>query len=141
MKYYLDTNILVFLWTGAQDDISHEVREFISDYGNLLLTSSVCTIEFMHLLQIGKVDKRHHHKKQEADVVGWLDSMGIKVVYTTEAHLRKYNALPIHSDEHRDPFDRFIIAQAIADHTALVSSDRKFRLYEGDGLQFVFNRR
>ena len=39
------------------------------------------------------------------------------------------------------PNDRLIIAQAISDKIALVSSDRKFYMYEKYGLEFVFNRR
>ena len=51
-----------------------------------------------------------------------------------------YSTLPLF-DEHRDPNDRLIIAQAISDKIALVSSDRKFDMYEKYGLEFVFNRR
>ena len=44
-------------------------------------------------------------------------------------------------NDHRDPNDRLVIAQAISDKTALISSDHKFSLYEKNGLDFVFNER
>jgi len=34
-----------------------------------------------------------------------------------------------------------IIAQAISDKMPVISSDRKFKLYEKQGLQLVFNKR
>jgi len=142
MRYYLDTNILVFLWTGELDNLCHEVQRIIGDYENTLLVSSVCAMEFMHLFHIGKFSK-----KQQAvaggveDLIKRIDEMGVNVVHTTDFHLRIYNTLPVHTETHRDPIDSFIIAQAIADRIPLISSDRKFTFYESDGLHFVFNKR
>lgn len=51
-----------------------------------------------------------------------------------------FASLPLY-DDHRDPADRLIIAQAIADRVALVSSDRKFSRYGRHGLHFVYNER
>ena len=45
------------------------------------------------------------------------------------------------NNDHRDPNDRLIIAQAISDRATLISSDRKFDRYERYGLQFMFNKR
>lgn len=55
-------------------------------------------------------------------------------------HIDTLAALPIY-DDHRDPNDRMIIAQAISDKIPLVSSDRKFIRYERYGLDFIFNER
>lgn len=143
MRVYLDTNILVFLWNKDIDNIDRDVSRLINDYESQLLTSSVCVVELIHLLQIGKL-RRTSHKKTEAvvpDVSDWLERTGIAVVQTSPAHLRQMNNLPIYKAEHNDPFDRFIISQAIADRIPLVSSDRKFKLYEHEGLQLIFNHR
>lgn len=48
--------------------------------------------------------------------------------------------LPMY-ENHRDPNDRLIIAQAMSDKISLVSSDRKFEQYTKYGLDFIFNRR
>ncbi len=44
-------------------------------------------------------------------------------------------------DDHRDPNDRLIVAQAISDRVPLISSDRKFERYRNYGLDFMFNER
>jgi len=59
MRYYLDTNILIFYWQDYFDGLSHDTMELLSDYGNILLTSTVCLHELIYLCSIGKVsDKR-----------------------------------------------------------------------------------
>ncbi|MBQ9671821.1 MAG: hypothetical protein IJV34_03090 [Prevotella sp.] len=41
----------------------------------------------------------------------------------------------------RDPSDHVIIAHAITNGMPLVSSDRKFKFYEDQGLELVFNEK
>ena len=140
-RYYLDTNILVFLLEKRSDEISKEVGELIMDYENLLFTSTVCVHELCHLSQIGKLHIKRKGKNADiSEFSQWLDEMSIKIVPVTVQNLQTYSTLPLF-DEHRDPNDRLIIAQAISDKIALVSSDRKFDMYEKYGLEFVFNRR
>jgi len=55
-------------------------------------------------------------------------------------HLETLSCLPFYPD-HRDPFDRVIIAQAITEKIPIISSDRKFHNYVKHGLDFVFNKR
>ena len=43
--------------------------------------------------------------------------------------------------DHKDPSDHIIIAQSISDKIPVISSDRKFKLYEKQGLQLIFNKR
>ena len=51
-------------------------------------------------------------------------------------HLQRLAGLPIMSD-HRCPFDRMLIAQAIAERLTLVGGDRRFALYPQ--LQFLWS--
>ena len=140
-RYYLDTNIVVFLLEKRSDEISKEVGELIMDYENLLFTSTICVHELIHLSQIGKLHIKRKGKNADiSEFSQWLDEMSIKIVPVTVQNLQTYSTLPLF-DEHRDPNDRLIIAQAISDKIALVSSDRKFYMYEKYGLEFVFNRR
>ncbi len=141
MRLYLDTNILVFL-LGDQPSLSDDVQELIFDYSNTLHTSSVCVHELIHLFQIGKITwKKQDGKRCEAtDILEDLHSMYIDILPVTEKNLETYASLPIMRD-HRDPYDRLIIAQAISDKATLVSSDLKFAWYEKMGLDFVQNKR
>lgn len=45
-----------------------------------------------------------------------------------ESHLLTYAGLPLMKD-HRDPFDRLLIAQALTENLALMSRDAKFADY------------
>ena len=69
-----------------------------------------------------------------------LEDYGITMSPVSEKHIKELVALPFY-DDHRDPNDRLIIAQAISDRIPLISSDRKFSRYERYGLEFIFNER
>ncbi len=56
MRCYLDTNILVFLLTGNTGELTADVRSVLEDFGNILLTSSECVHELMHLCQIDRLE-------------------------------------------------------------------------------------
>ena len=138
MRYYLDTNILVFLQNGDVDELSEDVRSIINDRSNLLYTSSVCVHEFIQLCQIGKINEGKRNKFDPKDVFSYLDRYSIEVVYTNRKHLETMASLPA---LHSDPYDRLIIAQSISDKMCVISSDRKFRDYRKLGLRFVYNER
>ena len=117
------------------------MHALIGDYENVILTSTICAQECIHLFHIGK--SGNSKKKDTCDAesfVDWLHEMDIRIIPVSEKHLKTYASLPIHGD-HRDPNDRLLIAQAITDRIALISSDHKFAWYEGEGLEFIFNKR
>lgn len=143
MRVYLDTNILAFMvgqdrWTSIGDD----VRGVIKDYDTLLLSSSVCFAELVHLIQIGKVRIPGQKDVRKASVLALkrLEELGVSMVPTTMEHIKTLMELPLYVD-HRDPNDRLIIAQAMSDRVTLISSDRKFMRYGRYGLYFIFNER
>lgn len=141
MRYYLDTNILIYMLNRDSDELSNDVNAILMDYGNSLRTSTVCVHELIHLFQIGKLPLKRNGKDVDInDFSKWLEEMGIEIVPVSIKHLQKLASLPLPTD-HRDPNDRLIIAQAISDKIALVSSDRKFDKYVKYGLNFVFNKR
>ena len=110
MRLYLDTNILVFLICD-NTSLSDDVLELLFDYSNTLYTSVVCVHELIHLFQIGKISARKENGKTLSpdEIIQTLDKMSIGRVTLSDKHLQAYAALPIMRD-HRDPFDRLIIA-------------------------------
>jgi PIN domain nuclease of toxin-antitoxin system len=46
----------------------------------------------------------------------------------TPQHAYRLFSLPLH---HRDPFDRMLIATALAEEIPLIGSDRLFKMYKG----------
>ena len=141
MRYYLDTNILIYMLNRNSDELSRDVVAILMDYSNTFRTSTVCVHELIHLFQIGKVPLKRNGKNADiSEFSEWLKNMGIDIVPVSVKHLEKLASLPL-MDDHRDRNDRLIIAQAISDKLALVSSDRKFDKYVKYGLDFVFNKR
>lgn len=139
MRLYLDTNILIFFILN-RDEIQCDILAMISDYENILLTSSVCVEEFIHLCQIGKLEANGKNRTKPEEIIAKIEEAGIEIVLANKKHLATLASMPMHG-EHRDPNDRLIIAQAISDRVPLISSDHKFRLYVKDGLQWIFNER
>jgi PIN domain nuclease of toxin-antitoxin system len=45
------------------------------------------------------------------------------------AHISKYDFVPLIED-HKDPFDRLIIATALSENLPLISADEKFKNYD-----------
>lgn len=138
MRAYLDTNILVYLIVGDKEDLSRDIRALFADSYSLFYTSTVCVKELIHLYRTGRIGGSRS-RRSELDLLEELRNLRIEIVSVTEKHLRTFSQLPFHGD-HRDPDDRLIIAQAISDRIPLVSSDRKFSLYEDDGLDYIPNR-
>jgi len=52
--------------------------------------------------------------------------LGGRVLPIRASHITALSVLP---DLHRDPFDRILIAQAVAEGLPLVTSDRQIRAY------------
>lgn len=124
-----------------REELSADVLSILDDYSNLLYTSIVCAQELIHLFQIGKIGMgRKYDFRDAARTLDWIRSIGVTISPVNERHLQTMAELPLF-DDHRDPFDRLIIAQAITDHITLISSDHKFKHYEPSGLQFLFNKR
>ena len=142
MRYYLDTNILVFIILGQDDDLSRDVRALLEDYGNIFMPSTVCLQELVCLVQAGRIempkgtDTRRAAQAAVKAVIEW----GVEIVPASLRHIETLAELPLH-DSHHDPNDRLIIAQAIADRLPLVSSDSKFPRYAPHGLRFIYNER
>ncbi|MCD7714514.1 MAG: type II toxin-antitoxin system VapC family toxin [Prevotella sp.] len=139
MRLYLDTNILVSLLVGNDENIDRDTRQLISDVTNTLYTCPICVHEFIYLRQTGKV-KTGKDWKESVSVVKRLEEFGITVTPLTTKHLEAEEKLPL-LDDKCDPNDRLIIAQAIADKATLVSSDRQFPNYVFRGLRFHQNIR
>ncbi|MBO8474825.1 MAG: type II toxin-antitoxin system VapC family toxin [Bacteroidetes bacterium] len=142
MRYYLDTNILIFsLFGSGKSDLSSDTLDILADYSTVKLTSTVCIHELIHLCQIGKITIGKKKLLVNSDsILDIVRDFDVSIVTVTERHLEKMTILPFHGD-HRDPNDRLIIAQAISDRIPLISSDGNFSDYTKDGLEFIYNER
>ena len=59
-------------------------------------------------------------------VVAAIERLKLRILPYTSSHAYQFFGLPLHLS---DPFDRMIIAQAIAEDIPIVTSDAQFRMY------------
>jgi len=138
MRYLIDTNILIRL-VKESEEISEDVRSILNDTDNLFYVSTMSIQEVFMLMQAGVLNVKQWQKP--IDVFKYIQTeflCGIKSVekehLLTFAKLEKVN-------NHNDPFDRMIIAQAITEQMPLISSDTKFHQYRKQKLEFIFNEK
>ena len=122
MKLLLDTHI--FLWMGqAPHKLTDTMRDALLDPNNVLFLSVVSVWEMQIKAQIGKLDFplpiRQFVAIQRA--VNQVHTLPV-----VEAHIWTLGALPLF---HKDPFDRLLIAQGIAEDCHLMTVDAVFGQY------------
>ena len=139
MRYYLDTNILIYvLLVRMHHELSVEVQRILDDYSNRFYVSSVAVKELIHVYKTGNF--RDNDIKSVTDLFGAMDRSDIEIVPMNRRNLLQYATLETAAG-HKDPNDHAILAQAISDKIPIISSDRMFKEYMKQGLEFVYNRR
>ena len=122
MRLLLDTH--AFLWFVLNDPLlSGNALQLIADPNNEILVSPVSYWEIAIKISIGKYSLANPVDSFfEREIT--LNQFTILPIETK--HVGPLTNLPFH---HRDPFDRLIIAQAIAEQIAVVSADATFDAY------------
>lgn len=122
MRLLLDTHAYIWLF---EDDprLSATARKLLSDPRNTLLLSAVSCWEVSIKQSLGKLDV-HRSPLDVADQ--GLREGHVQWLPLALAHCVQLQALPLH---HRDPFDRMLIAQALAEDCAVLSADPQFDAY------------
>lgn len=99
-----------------------QTPSIITDNTNQLNFSVVSIWKIAIKLNIGKFKIEHSIE----DIYQFLAQLKIEILPIDSSDLDRYLTLPLH---HRDPFDRLIIAQAIARELILISVDESFEPY------------
>lgn len=123
MKVLLDTH--AFLWIVTDDArLSETARKIFLDPANLLYFSIASLWEISIKISLEKLTLKH----------GWLEiiesEMKLNAVHWLPievTHCVKVQHLPFH---HRDPFDRLLVAQAMAEQMCLLSRDSRLSSYD-----------
>jgi PIN domain nuclease of toxin-antitoxin system len=122
MKVLLDTH--AFLWLITDDDrLSENARQTFLNTQNSLFFSAASLWEIGIKKSLGKISLKD----------GWFQAIQEEMAINTiqwlpieMAHCAEVTELPFH---HRDPFDRMLIAQAVAEEMKLMSRDNRFSKY------------
>ena len=123
MRVLLDTHS--FLWSITGDDrLSKTAKKTFLNPDNNLYFSAASFWEICIKLSLGKLSlKRGWFKtiqeEMRINAVQWLP--------VEMQHCVELTKLPFH---HRDPFDRMLIAQAMAEYLQLLSRDGRLSAYE-----------
>jgi PIN domain nuclease of toxin-antitoxin system len=127
VKLLLDTHLL--LWVAGQADrLPMRAVSMIEDAGNELTFSPVSLWEVAIKRNLG----RHDFQVDPRLLRRGLVDNGYKELPVTSAHALAVGDLP---PIHKDPFDRFLIAQAISEGITLVTVDEIVARYPGSILK------
>jgi PIN domain nuclease of toxin-antitoxin system len=119
MRVLLDT--VTYLWAyNSPELLSKKAIETLSQDTTIRELSAVSLYELAIKMAVGKLDWR------KEEIVSSLSDLRVRVLSYTATHAYQLFELPLH---HRDPFDRQIIAQAMAEDIPIVTSDKIFRRY------------
>ena len=116
MRLLLDSNSFLWWVTGsarlsaiARTAIADEVSVAVGSLWELAIKKSLGKLKFPH----------------DFETVLRAEEFGLLPV--TYKHLHALESLPLH---HRDPFDRLLIAQSVAENVPVVTNDRAFAFYD-----------
>lgn len=117
MSLLLDSDSLLWLLWG-DPQLGTKARSRIEDEPRLCV-SDVTLFE----VSLKAARKKINLPPQLGSVI---EQLGITRMGVRDAYLDRMRALPLH---HRDPFDRYLIAQSLVDGVPVVTSDPAFAQY------------
>ena len=140
MRYLLDTNIFIY-WVTDYKLLSRDVRAILDDYDNTFCMSAESVKELIVGFNNGKLVTRYWKTAKEM-VNAIIEKFYIRILPIGEEHMETYAQMELNlTEDHKDPSDHIIIAHAITNRIPLISSDKKFKFYEKQGLELVFNEK
>lgn len=115
MKLLVDTNVLI--WSRSAPGRLAAARPLLEDGGNAMLVSAVVAWEIAIKHALGRLELPVDPGTYVPDR---MRALGAREVPVTHEHALAVATLP---PLHRDPFDRLLVAQALALDATLVTSD------------------
>lgn len=132
MKLLLDTQC--WLWWFAQPErLNEETITYIADETNELWFSVASIWEIGIKVAIKKLPLP---EPPDSYIASRMGQLGVRSLEITATHALRAAALPLN---HRDPFDRMLIAQAQLEDMMLVSADTVFKQYSDVSILWAAN--
>jgi PIN domain nuclease of toxin-antitoxin system len=118
MKVLLDTHTL--LWATIEpSSLSKRATVIIANPASEIYVSAASAWEIATKVRLGKL---RGAEEFEREFLGDVDSAGYTLLPISAAHALRAGRL---AGDHRDPFDRMIAAQALAEDIPILSIDPK----------------
>lgn len=124
MNVLLDTHAIIWFIEG-DFSLSKKAREIIVTRDNEVLVSMASFYEMAIKLKIKKLELKDNLKP----FLEKVKAENINILPLTENHLIAYDTVPLIKD-HRDPFDRLIIATALVEKASIITIDKQFNQYD-----------
>ena len=122
MRLLLDTHALLW-WLDGDRQLSRTARRHLEEEDNTVLVSAASAWEITTKARLGKLPGA---LAVAADVAGVVSGQGFVALDITIVHAQRAGRLP---GDHRDPFDRMLIAQAQLEDLPIVSNEVVFDRY------------
>lgn len=118
-RFLLDTQIFI-LWMKQDKRLKKEIVVFLKDPESIIFLSIASVWEMVIKKRIGKLRLPHDWKETLEDSRFEILPINLEQIFELEN-------LPLY---HHDPFDRMLIAQAIAEEAILITGDEKIWEYD-----------
>lgn len=133
-KYLIDTHILI--WAILEDPkLSSKVEAILKNSDNLIFVPQVCLYEIAIKQKLNKLPDFDISITDLVEKIGLID---FQIMFIKNEHIDAYNSIDLVED-HRDPFDRLIIATAFNEKIPVISADEKFKNYQSQ-IQLIDNQ-
>ena len=119
MKLLLDTHALIW-WLAGDEALGGEARAMIADEGNQVFVSAASAMEISTKYRLGKLPDAG---LLATNLSQFLNDQGFAEMSISIAHAAMAGNLQI---AHKDPFDRFLIAQSLVENCLLASNEALF---------------
>lgn len=133
MAYLLDTHTLLWLLFEPKK-LSTDVTTILKNRRNKAFVSLVTFWEIATKLKIGKLSLSG---LTIVDIKKECKKLGFKILPISFEDIQEYLSLPLFKN-HRDPFDRMLIASSIQKELTLISCDTKLSQYSNTKLTFLW---
>lgn len=118
MRLLLDTNVLIRM-LEEPERLNIPVQDALDDTGNTLFVTTVALVEIAIKVATGKLS-------MPREIMNRLKALGCDWLPVLPAHALRMAGLKV---LHKDPFDRLIVSQALAEDLILVTTDRQLAEY------------
>jgi PIN domain nuclease of toxin-antitoxin system len=123
VRLLLDTHTLLW-WLDGDRRLSPKARRAIANQSNTILVSAASAWEITTKARLGRLPGA---TDVASDVAACVYGQGFLPLDMTLLHAQRAGRLP---GEHRDPFDRMLIAQSQIEDVAVVSDDEAFDSFD-----------
>ncbi len=119
MSYLIDTHVLLW-WVFDDARLCDISRQILKNPSHTIYVSSASAWEIATKYRIGKMPEA---EQLLSNYESLLNQMGFNELGVSTAHALRAGQLPI---EHRDPFDRMLMAQSEIEAIPVISYDKAF---------------